>query len=373
MTRVQLPALTGLRIVAAGMIVANHSRALNIPVPNYALDHGVSFFFVLSGFIIAYAYPKLDNKGEVFNFIAARIARIWPAHIVALLLVIALIQLPLDRKFVANALLLHGWVPSSPWYFSYNAPSWSISTEWFFYIAFPVLIFRWNTSWWWKWTASAILVIALIWIGDALHLPTLSVEGEPCLEGLLYINPLARLFEFTTGMVAYSAFQHLQPVSHKLNGGIFTVLEILVVIFAGYSVVTRATQVFLAPYFQGTGMEWLWFASDVLLFPLVVVVFAFGKGWLSHFFGSPPMIVLGEISFSIYLVHITVFRFYLRRWQIDDIGPDYLGLAVCVAVTLALAFMIWVVIEVPCRTAAKRWLKKRSAFQSSPTVSEEQV
>ena len=120
-------------------------------------------------------------------------------------------------------------------------------------------------------------------------------------------------------------------------------------------------------------MEWLWFASDVLLFPLVVVVFAFGKGWLSHFFGSPPMIVLGDISFSVYLVHITVFTFYLRRWQIDDIGPDYLGLAICVAVTLALAFMIWVVVEVPCRTAAKRWLKKRSAFLSSPTVSEERV
>ncbi len=373
MARVQLPALTGLRIVAAGMIVANHSRALNIPVPNYALDHGVSFFFVLSGFIIAYAYPKLDNKGEVFNFIAARIARIWPAHIVALLLVIAVIQMPLDRKFVANALLLQGWVPSSPWYFSYNAPSWSISTEWFFYLAFPVLIFRWNTSWWWKWTASAILVLALIWIGDALHLPTLSVEGEPCLEGLLYINPLARLFEFTTGMVAYLAFQRLQSVSHKLNGGVFTLLESFVVALASYSVVTRASQVLLAPYFQGTGMEWLWFSSDVLVFPFVVVVFAFGRGWLSHFFGSPLLILLGEISFSIYLVHITVFAFYVRHWQINQSGPDYLGLAVCVAATLVVAFMIWFVIEVPCRAAVKRWLKKRSAFLSSSTVREEQA
>jgi peptidoglycan/LPS O-acetylase OafA/YrhL len=141
--RVRFDALTGLRIVAAGMIVAHHSRGL-IPVPSYALGQGVSFFFVLSGFIIAYAYPRLDGKGEILSFLVTRIARIWPAHFAALVLVILLLQMPLDRTFVANALLLHGWLPSWPWYFSYNAPSWSISTELFFYIAFPVLIFQWK-------------------------------------------------------------------------------------------------------------------------------------------------------------------------------------------------------------------------------------
>jgi len=373
MTRVKLDALTGLRIVAAGMIVAHHSRALQIPVPNYALDHGVSFFFVLSGFIIAYAYPKLDSKGEVFNFLVARVARIWPAHFTALLLVVTLLQMPLDRTFVANLLLLHGWVPSWPWYFSYNAPSWSISTELFFYIVFPVLIFRWNNSWWWKWIASALLVGSLVWLGGALHLPDVSQNDEPTLHGLLYINPFARLFEFTTGMVAYSAFQNLQSVSRKLDDVVFTFVEILVIILAGYSIVSHASLVFLAPYFQGTGMQWLGHASDVLIFPFVVFVFAFGRGWLSRFFGNPPMILLGEISFSVYLVHATVFGFYSRNWQIDHTSPDYLGLVICVAATLALAFMIWAVIEVPSRTAAKRWLKRNSAIPSPPTAIEERV
>ncbi len=373
MTRVKLDALTGLRIVAASMIVAHHSRALNIRIPNYALDHGVSFFFVLSGFIIAYAYPQLENKGEALKFLIARIARIWPAHFVALLLAVALLQIPLDRKFVANALLFHGWIPSWPWYFSYNAPSWSISTELFFYIAFPVLIFKWNRSWWWKWLGSIILVMALIKLGSILQLPTLSQNDEPSLHGLLYINPLARLFEFITGMVAYSAFQRCQLVSHKLSDVVFTLLETLVVTLAVYSIFTHTSLMILAPYFQGAGIQWLVHTSDVLIFPLVIIVFAFGRGWLSSFFGSPPLVLLGEISFSVYLVHLTVFNFYVRHWQIDHTAPDYLGLAVCVAATFALAFVIWVIVEAPCRGAAKRWLKNRPSFISPPSVSQEEA
>jgi peptidoglycan/LPS O-acetylase OafA/YrhL len=359
--RVKLNALTGLRFVAAGMIVAYHSRSLKIPVPHYPLDHGVSFFFVLSGFVIAYAYPTLGSKREIFNFLVARVARIWPAHFVALLLVLAAFQPPIDWTIVPNLLLLQGWVPSFPWYFSYNAVSWSISTELFFYLIFPVLISQWATSWWWKWLASATLVLALIWLGEALRLPDLSTKDEPSLHGLLYINPLARLFEFTTGMVTCLAFQYLNSTFDKRNSSfmevVFTFLEILVIAFVGYCFVTSAAIVFLAPYFQGAGVQWLEHAGNVLIFPPVLLVFAFGRGWLSRFFGSPPMILLGEISFSIYLVHTIVFSFYQKHWQLDQATPNYIGLAACVIATLALAFIIWIAIEVPCRTAAKQVLK----------------
>jgi peptidoglycan/LPS O-acetylase OafA/YrhL len=225
MTRIKLDALTGLRIVAASMIVLHHSRTLQIPVPNFALDHGVSFFFVLSGFIIAYAYPRLDSKTEIFKFLTARVARIWPAHFAALLLVLAGTQMRLDRTFIANVLLVQGWVPSWPWYFGYNAVSWSISVELFFYIIFPLLIFQWNRSWWWKWIATALLVGSLIWLGGVMHLSNVSENDEPTLHGLLYISPLARLFEFTTGMVTYLAFQRLQSVSLQLNDVVITFLE----------------------------------------------------------------------------------------------------------------------------------------------------
>ena len=228
-------------------------------------------------------------------------------------------------------------------------------------IAFPVLIFRWGTSWWWKWLASALLVVALIWLGGALHLPNVSTQDEPTLHGLLYINPLARLFEFVTGMVAYSAFRSLRSISDKLSGIVFTLLEISVIALTANCIVTNRSLVMLAPYFRGAGLQWLVHASDFCLFPFVIIVFAFGRGWLSRLLSVGPMILLGEISYSIYLLHLTIFSFYVAHFETNQAAPDYLGLVICVAATLALAFVMWAAIEVPCRAAAKHWLKARSS------------
>src|SRR5262245_8865784 len=224
----RLDALTGLRFIAAAMIVAHHVRGLNIPVPDYSLDHGVSFFFILSGFILAYVYPALPTWAETANFLVARVARLWPAHVVALLFAIVAFRMPIDRTFLANLFLVQGWIPSWPWYFGYNAPSWSISTELFFYLCFPFLILDWRRSWWWKWTLTALLVAAAILAGIRLGLPSVSSDDRVTLHGLLYINPIGRLFEFVTGMVACSAFRLIHPHYLKLPAFAATLVEIAV-------------------------------------------------------------------------------------------------------------------------------------------------
>ena len=70
----RIESLTPLRFFAAVLIVLHHGRE------QFAIGQGVSFFFVLSGFILAYAYPRLEGHREVLTFLRARIARIWPAH-----------------------------------------------------------------------------------------------------------------------------------------------------------------------------------------------------------------------------------------------------------------------------------------------------
>lgn len=110
------------------------------------------------------------------------------------------------------------------------------------------------------------------------------------------------------------------------------------------------------------------------MWPFLIFIFAFERGWLSRLLGSRPMVLLGEISFSVYLVHLTVFYFYLRHFQLEAGKPAYFGLAICIGVTLALAFAIWAIIEVPCRSAARRWLKvERKAFVPATSISQQET
>lgn len=219
--------LTSFRFVAAAMIVVHHAIAENgltpLPLP---LDQGVSFFFVLSGFILAYSYPRFENLAEVRRFLIFRIARVWPAHAVTAVAAIFFFSAPLDFKIIANLAMVHAWVPNWPYYFSYNGVSWGISTEFFFYLVFPLLIIGRGVSLLWKLPLCAGLLVALIIIGRKFNLPNITTADTPSLHGLLYISPLARLLEFVAGMATCAAFKWTYPKLSAAPPWIFTTLEV---------------------------------------------------------------------------------------------------------------------------------------------------
>jgi peptidoglycan/LPS O-acetylase OafA/YrhL len=137
-------------------------------------------------------------------------------------------------------------------------------------------------------------------------LPQLSQSDEPTLRSLLYISPLARLFEFVTGLVTCSAFRLLQPLGKRLSRSTFTALEIAVVVIIGYSVANNLVFWTFAGFFPAAGpapLEWLAHAAEVVILPFVVLVFAFGAGLLSERLTGRPMLALGEMSYSTYLLH----------------------------------------------------------------------
>lgn len=110
---------------------------------------GVSFFFVLSGFIIAYNYQEKlkDNKIDKRTFWVARIARIYPLHWLTLFIaailgsyVIASGTLDWLKHFLASLTLTNAYIPKADYFFSFNSPSWSLCCEQLFYICFPFLI-----------------------------------------------------------------------------------------------------------------------------------------------------------------------------------------------------------------------------------------
>ena len=146
--------LTFTRFIAAVLIVLYHFAA-NKPLIHQLGGLGrvvliastfVSYFFVLSGFILVVANAKavrLQQFPSAANFWINRFARIYPLFFLAFLLSIpqfheATGAYPTPQALLANVLLCQAWVPLRS--FSINFPDWSLSCELFFYLLFPAIL-----------------------------------------------------------------------------------------------------------------------------------------------------------------------------------------------------------------------------------------
>src|SRR5947209_14362044 len=181
----RLPALTGLRFLAAALILVVHYYSA-FGAPQYVLDlaghHAVTFFFVLSGFILCYVYPELAGWKARGRFLLARLARIYPTHLASLALLVVLLPevrptiLARPSVLVANLCLVQSWVPRESYYYSLNSPAWSISTELFFYACFPFLVVNWTRTWRMKLGLALAALAAVLLV--AVRLPT-TADGGP--------------------------------------------------------------------------------------------------------------------------------------------------------------------------------------------------
>ena len=166
----RIPALTGLRFVAAALILVPHAidwlgHFSNSDITNYFVFltmYGMPLFFVLSGFVIHYNYRNLFVTRPVgratSEFAAARFARLFPLYFCLLLASICadnlLSAVHGDRGLFLQIMAYYVTLTQSWWYVVYEGKllinwlfglSWSISTEAFFYVAYvpAVPVFRW--------------------------------------------------------------------------------------------------------------------------------------------------------------------------------------------------------------------------------------
>jgi peptidoglycan/LPS O-acetylase OafA/YrhL len=370
-TTTKLNALTSLRFVAAAMIVVHHLRGL-FGVPRtigepVLLDQAVAFFFVLSGFILTYVYPSLDDIG-VAGFLRARIARVWPAHLAGLLLVFLLLPAPARgvnghyslAELAANIGMVHAWIPSSRYYFSFNHVAWSISTEFGFYLCFPLLIHQWRRTWAVK--LSLALVTAALMIVMANRHPTLA-------DGLTYVNPLARVFEFTLGMTAALWWQVLRS-RIRPSRSIGTLLELSAVAIVVVCMYFAGPWADSARVWVGdVGAAWLVHGGIVALpFAALISVMALEQGAVSHGLSRPFPVLLGEISYSVYLVHQLFIRYYWQHPRALSQAPGCVALVVFWLLVLLTAHLLFVLVERPARAflSGKQSAGRRPSPLSAP-------
>ena len=354
-SRRRLDALTGLRFFAAAAIVLHHlPGTFGIQhgyLGNVPLAQGVSVFFVLSGFVLRYAYPQLRTAREVRGFLVARVARIWPLHLLTLLAAV-LVNWNLEiSTFLANFFLLQSWIPKGSYFFGYNAVSWSISTEFAFYLFFPILLFRFRHDWWWKLFSFASFSFAFALYVGAMDIPRFDGDmSTVVMQGFIMTNPLARLFEFVLGMTSAQLWLGSTP-----RGGpaVWTFLEAVGVIFLLFNVTIILKAVI--PLLPATDAVRFWVvanASPALPVAILLPILATGRGIVSAILAHRVVRFMGDASFSIYMTHqLLLIPFRKSHFEFLPV-PAQICLYLIVVLLLSSALHVW--FEIPCQRAIRR-------------------
>ena len=330
--------------------------------PKFLAGLGISslmvFFHVLSGFTLAYIYPELKGWGQVCRFWLARIGRIWPTHVLLLVLVAVFFS---SRQpsgpgwwwcLLSSLTLTQSWFPAFGAPISFNGPAWTLSTEFALYLVFPLLITRWRTIWRWALPAFFVLSLSVTWYSSVLE----CIPGGPFEQWqvkartIVYVHPATRLFEFSVGMTA-ALFWEWASARYRVGASWGTVLEIGALVLAAVGTVGTPMALEALNARLIFGETWgLWLNSMALPlvpFACLIMIFSFNRGWVSRIMSSAWMVFLGELSYTIYLVH-TPLVWAMESRPLTSLKVWSLAAAFWTSVLLA-AHLIHVLWEQPLR------------------------
>lgn len=341
--RHQNRALTSLRGLAALWVVGLHLQfglgLLGFPAGAALFKPGylaVDIFFVLSGFVITAVHRDLAGPGAARAFLVKRIFRIYPLHLFVLGLLLALWlwevwrtgghdpnQRLADLPVVALLLqpyLIHG--------LTWNTVSWSIGVEMLCYLLFPfglrLLRPRPLPG------TLLLLLLACLW---ERHAHSEMVWGWPAIQRGLAGFTLGMLLQQTSALLPRLSARAADLLGIAACAGLLIALAIHT-------------------------------PQDVPLWAaLLILALAAEGGRLSTLLGRAPFYWLGQISFSIYLLHPTIaslgFVFLPpASLHLGPIATPLVWSALILAIILSLATVTWVFVEEPARRCGGRLARK---------------
>lgn len=305
---------------------------------------GVSFFFILSGFVMIIAY-NYKNKINTFEYIKNRFARIYPVYLLSIFLILLLMILGKNEKIdfeglLLNVFMIQAWIPGKA--LIYNVAAWSLSVEFFFYISFPFLfnsIYK-KTSF----KSIAIFVFAFWLISQvAIQIMILTNPVKEFSLSItdLYYFPFMHLNEFLVGNLAGLYF-----VNKSINQRNYD-LQIFIVFF----VLILALKFPIGLVYQN-GMLALIFIPLILLISL-------NTGILTTVFSHKICVFLGEISFGIYIFQFPVWAWISdsrleKYFQIDKIDDFTFAFFIRLFALILFSSFSYKFFEIPIQNKIKR-------------------
>jgi peptidoglycan/LPS O-acetylase OafA/YrhL len=377
-----LNALTSLRFFAATHVLLFHYQAMFFynyhrtpPIEAIWLGFtGVTFFFVLSGFILAHNYSSVQfDAATLRRYAFARFSRIYPVYLLSLLVALPFLLKSLPWKpdwlrplWLASTVLaplgLHAWVPGAAC--ALNCPSWSISAEFFFYLMFPLLMplalrrplaFAGSTALFWL-----ISSLFYIWLwqqtgdkGSIILGSEARGKWAALLLELIEYFPLGRLPEFMIGIAAYVFWSaHRERISAFVGFSFFAAMAAIILLFH-----KSIPEIMLQN--GATAVAWV---------SLIVAAASTRGGVLTH----PIAVFLGQVSFSLYLLHIPVALavFAVDTLYFERAFRDWPWTMATLAATLSLlvSSIVFSKFEEPCRRILKRRFSQRQSQREIQTA-----
>lgn len=291
--------LTFTRFIAALLIVIFH-YGLDIFPFNLnrqmfsGANAGVSYFFVLSGFVMIIAYHK-KQRISAFEYLRNRFARIYPLYMLALLLFIGYrlvgtnVSVLMDEVLLSS-FMIQSWIPGKV--LQLNFPGWSLSVELFFYISFPILFNVLYRKFGWKQLLiPCILFFVLSQVVFIYFYESSFYTGfKTASHDLLFYFPVMHLNEFILGNIA-GLFLVNKKDWKTQNNSIYILLSIIA---CGVLLTFSNAMIF------HNGL------LSVIFLPLILWI-ASDSSWIARISQKKFFVHLGEISYGVYILQVPVF------------------------------------------------------------------
>ena len=295
-----IPSLQSWRFIFALMIFMHHFPVDGVGLFNAGGTCGVSFFLILSGFVMSVGYAEKVEREEFNyrNYLKKRLTRIYPLHLLCLLVAAAMIVvsgtfgIKTGVVFCINLVLMQSWIPLQGIYFSFNAVSWCLSDLLFFYMVFPPLSKFFGRAGTKKTAVMAGVAIILYFV-------VLCVIPENLSHPLLYISPIFRLLDFAIGMLLYRLYKNLLNGKNKI---LYSLRQLPVIVKSIAELIPVAILVLCIQIFPSIPQKLIYASFWWIPSCLIVLVYAInsqiGGGLLTKILQNKPLVYLGNISFS---------------------------------------------------------------------------
>lgn len=291
--------LHALRFVFIMLIVVSHIVGSSF---DFGGDCGVSFFFVLSGFVLSLAYGDSIERGQFkpSAFISRQLSKFYPLHLLTLVAFV-LLDIRLGHYYdwqhlMPSILLVQSWIPDDEYFFAANGSSWFLCDILFFYLLFR-LAYLWLRRMPLIRLGILAIVVSIVYLTFAFMIPL------ECVNSILYVAPWTRLLDFCLGILLcrfYDSDKGRQWAK-ALSGRNATPWELLSIVLLVSSFYAYGL---LTPRLRCVALFWLVIPPFLLFYSYADK----GHGRVTRCLQHPLLQWLGGISFEIYLVHMLVLR-----------------------------------------------------------------